>query len=153
MESGKNREKSGKNRGKMSRNSGIEKISRSVGKSRDREKFPEIREFKKFPCREFQVRNSREIPGSGIPDVGIDFTNFHPTIPTGAWRACYWSCSKIRWQYPEGVRVSSLYLTFLYSKRVLMGLRSHWRIRFWYCYSTGRYCSVQQGAIGKSDIF
>ena len=30
--------------------------------------------MKKFPGREFHVRNSREIPGSGIPDIGIDFT-------------------------------------------------------------------------------
>ena len=37
-------------------------------------KFPECRELKRFPDREFWFENNREIPGSGFPDIGIDFT-------------------------------------------------------------------------------
>ena len=36
--------------------------------------------MKKFPGREFLVRNSREIPGSGIPDIGIDFTSLASSL-------------------------------------------------------------------------
>ena len=38
--------------------------------------FPENRELRKFPGREFWPENRREIPGFGNPDVGIDFTSF-----------------------------------------------------------------------------
>ena len=36
--------------------------------------FPESRELRKFPRREFWPENHREIPGFGNPDVGIGFT-------------------------------------------------------------------------------
>ena len=42
-------------------------------------KFPENREFSKFPGREIWLRNTSGIPGIGIPDIGIDFTKCNIT--------------------------------------------------------------------------